>query len=235
VQLKKASEDVFALDLSYLQRMLDSFNRRAKEMDVPLLKLALFLDPRYRQAAIKLSAGSSAAPSSSSSASGSSGAGSSNGSSLAVFLDSTTKGLAALKLEAAKLAQKLGYNESEVRELFKVMEDYAYNRPPFNKHDLSPDIYWEAVIGSPADAAGAAAAAVGSAAVAGRVRPELLANIAIKLREIKPTATSAEQVCNQCTTDTYYHIALFSLWLSDAPQCTCNLHLQGQQQCDMCA
>jgi hypothetical protein len=164
------------------------FNSRAKEMDVPLLKLALFLDPRYRQAAIKVSAGSSTVPNSSSSSS------SSNGSHLAAFVDSTTKGLAALKLEAAKLAQQLGYSREEVQELFKLMVSYAYNRAPFNVSELSPDIYWEAVLGSPEDAAATAAAAVGSAAAAGRARPELLANIAIKLREVKPTGTSAEQV-----------------------------------------
>jgi hypothetical protein len=168
-------------DHSYRLWVTAAFNNRAKEMDVPLLKLALFLDPRYRQAAIKVSAGSTAGTSGSSD-------GSSGGNSM--FVDSTTQGLAALKVEAGTLAQKLGYSKDEVSELYTLMQDYAYNRPPFNKQDLTPSTYWVAVLGASMDAA----AVRTSTTATGSRRPGLLANIAIKMLELKPTATSIEQV-----------------------------------------
>ena len=60
-------------DVEYQQHIINAFHQRAKEMDVGLLKLALFLSPRYRQAALKTS-DSSAAGSSSGSSSGSAAA-----------------------------------------------------------------------------------------------------------------------------------------------------------------
>lgn len=176
-------------------RVVQAFNARATEMDVPLLKLALFLDPKYRRAAIRMSVsnvsprtnsgGSSGGDSGSggdgSASGGSSGGGSGSGSAP----DDATTGIAALQTEAGKLAQKLGYSQDDVLQLYVLMDMYAYNRPPFNKSQLAPRAYWVAVVGSPATAGGTAAAAE---------RPELLANIALRLLETKPTATSIEQV-----------------------------------------
>jgi hypothetical protein len=115
---------------------VEAFNVRAKEMDVPLLKLALFLDPRYRQAAIQGAARSSAATNASSSGDGG------GGGSISIL----SLGLAALKIEAGKLAQKLGYSMQDVTDLYSEMSSYASNKPPYKQQDLTPSSYWVAVL-----------------------------------------------------------------------------------------
>lgn len=140
-------------DDDYRQHVLGAFYARAKEMDVPLLKLALFLDPKYRQAALSSSNGAAAIQS-----------------------------LAKLQVEAGQLAQKLGYTEEEVGGLFVQMRAYAFNQAPFNLSITDPGTYWMAVVGS----------------ASGTTSPQLLANIATRLLEVKPTATTPEQVpCDQ--------------------------------------
>lgn len=70
-------------------------------------------------------------------------------------------------------------------QLFVLMNQYASNRPPFNQdQQLTPSAYWVAVVGS--------SVVAGSRAAAGR--PELLADIATRLLQTKPTAASIEQV-----------------------------------------
>lgn len=151
---------------------------------MPLLKLALFLDPKYRQAALQ-----QAAPSGSNS--------------------SAPVPLAKLQHEAGVLAQRLGYSEDEVVAMFDAMERYAYNLEPFNKLETQPRQYWVAVNstqpGSSADGEGHAT---------GRGGAQLLANIAQKLLDVKPTAATPEQVTRQCQhnrTKTVMHLLLLSL------------------------
>jgi hypothetical protein len=175
-------------DSSYKQHVINAFHQRAKEMDVPLLKLALFLDPRYRQAATR-----------------SAGAGTDGLSS------STSPQMAALLKEAGQLAQRLGYSQEEVRQLMVQMRCYAANKAPFNQQDLMPSTYWNSVVAGeagvqvqapppPADAAAqdaeAAAAAAGRPAGAGQAvsGPQLLANIPTRLLDVKPSAMAPEQV-----------------------------------------
>jgi hypothetical protein len=171
LKLKQAAANVASRDCMYSAWVIRSFNGRSLEMDVPLLKLALFLDPRYRQAAIKMSAGSSSSDDSSSS----------------VVVSDVTKGLAALKTTAGKLAQQQGYSQDEVMQLFNLMDLYAHNRHPFNQQSTTPTAYWTAVLASPTAAA---------------AKPELLARLGLKLSVVRPTAAAIEQVnpcVNVCT------------------------------------
>jgi hypothetical protein len=158
-------------DDDYRQHVIGAFYARAKEMDVPLLKLALFLDPRYRQAALSSSRGGS----------GDSGGASSSSNSSAAAMQT----LAKLQVEAGQLAQKLGYTEEEVGGLFLQMKAYAFNQSPFNVSITNPETYWTAVVGNNSSS-GSSSSTVNS--------PQLLASIATRLLEIKPTATTPEQV-----------------------------------------
>jgi hypothetical protein len=152
-------------DVDFAQHVINAFHVRAKEMDVQLLKLALFLDPKYRQAALQ-----QAAPS--------------------VSNSTAPIPLAKLQHEAGVLAQRLGYSEDEVTAVFDAMERYAYNLEPFNKQETQPRQYWVAVnsTAQPGSSAG------GEGQAAGRSGAQLLANIAQKLQDVKPTAATPEQV-----------------------------------------
>lgn len=158
-------------DNAYRQHVIGAFHARAKEMDVPLLKLALFLDPRYRQAALSSNSSTSGG------GGGSDGASSSSNSGAAAM-----QSLAKVQVEAGLLAQKLGYTEEEVGGLFLEMKAYAHNRAPYNIGITNPETYWMAVIGS------------NNSSSSTVNNPQLLASIATRLLEIKPTATTPEQV-----------------------------------------
>jgi hypothetical protein len=168
---RKLGAAVTALtDIEFAQHVINAFHMRAKEMDVPLLKLALFLDPKYRQAALQ-----QAAP--------------------PVGSSSALVPLAKLQHEAGVLAQRLGYSEDEVTAMFDAMERYAYNLEPFNKQETQPRQYWVAVNSTqPGSSAG------GEGVAAGRSGAQLLANIAQKLQDVKPTAATPEQVTGQLPT-----------------------------------
>lgn len=109
-------------------------------------------------------------------------------------MDSVTGGLTAIKSTAGQLAQKLGYSQDEVRELYKQMSAYANNKPPYNRVDLTPSSYWVDVVGTAAAAGGPAAPEQPADG------PQLLASIAVRLLEVTPTAASAEQVSNSTRT-----------------------------------
>lgn len=160
----KLGDAVLILPPDFAVHVINAFHTRAKEMDVPLLKLALFLDPKYRKAAMQ-QAEQTPSGTNDSGPNGSSGP--------------LPPPLIKLMEEAGLLGQRLGFTKEEVDDLFVAMGAYAFGREPFGKTELGPVAFW---------------ACVGSSSSRGAV---LLATLAMKLRDVKPTAATPEQVCHQ--------------------------------------
>uniref|UniRef100_A0A383VUA2 DUF659 domain-containing protein n=1 Tax=Tetradesmus obliquus TaxID=3088 RepID=A0A383VUA2_TETOB len=151
----------------------------AARNNIPLLQLALFLEPSSRLAALQQQAIPPAGSSNSSSSSSSS---------------SVCPALSRLQLEAGTLAQRLGWSENKVLSLFQAMAAYACNQEPFSSQQALPCLYWRDVAaaaqqyGSSAGAEGEASSGCSATGV------QLLADMAQRLLGARITAATQEQV-----------------------------------------
>lgn len=166
-------------DPAFAQHVTNAFYTHAKETNIPLLQLALFLEPSSRLAALQQQAIPPAGSSNSNSSSSSS---------------SVCPALARLQLEAGTLAQRLGWSENEVLSLFQAMAAYACNQEPFSSQQALPCLYWRDVAaaaqqyGSSAGAEGEASSGCSATGV------QLLADMAQRLLGARITAATQEQV-----------------------------------------